>query len=114
MKSASLQKPSGTADTHRLAREFWERSVLAMCVDGGETAVRAADILLDEWRKRFDPPKKPAPIFYNPKVTTSEEAAKRYATLRYGSCDCWKHPQQVCDICQGWTGNEKDADPPKE
>lgn len=23
-------------------------------------------------------------------------------------CDCWKHKHQVCDICQGITGNEKD------
>lgn len=26
-------------------------------------------------------------------------------------CDCHKHPRQVCDICQGITGNEKDREP---
>lgn len=27
------------------------------------------------------------------------------------TCDCRLHVHQVCDICQGWTGNEKDGPP---
>src|SRR5258708_28406504 len=31
--------------------------------------------------------------------------------MKKSKCDCHKHDHQVCDICQGVTGREKDREP---
>lgn len=50
----------------RPAREFWERCYLSIMENvptGEESAALEADAMLNEWRKRFDPPKvDPIPI----------------------------------------------------
>lgn len=59
-RALALQIIQIQATESRLAREFWERCVLAIPREGFtyvESLALEADKYLDEWRKRFDPPK---------------------------------------------------------
>lgn len=42
---------------------------------------------------------------------SKKKTNKNKKETRTRKCDCWKFPHQVCDICQGVTGNEKDREP---
>lgn len=95
------------SDTERLARDFWERCVLALIAGGGPVgADYVADRMLAEWRKRFDPAKSKQfekdmrdveqavseaalpHILYDPNATTKEDAELRNAIYRLEDVPC--------------------------